>query len=123
MRTLLGTVALALVACSGNVVVDNPSATGGGSTTTGTTSGTITVTVTTGSCSPTCSAVLTTGGPAPCGGSALSAYQGLLGCGCGGGSVCNSACGANFCSHAPASSPCQMCLATCGPDYQICTTN
>src|SRR5262245_56242585 len=107
MRSLLGTtvtLALTLAACSGNVVVDNPS-TGGSHT--GTTTGTITsgITTTSGPCSPTCSAVLTTGGPPPCGGSALSAYNTLVSCACGTGNLCEPGCGANFCLHEAASGP------------------
>jgi hypothetical protein len=131
MRTLLGmtgAAALALAACGGNVVVDTASSTGGTTTTTTPTTTNITtittISTTVPGCSPTCSAAITTGGAAPCGGTGLAAYQALQSCSCVSGSVCAASCGANFCLHATLSVPCAQCLtASCGGNYQICTTN
>jgi len=133
MKTFLGAsgaLALALIGCGGNVVVDGATGTGGAVTMTTTTSTTptttflTTTTVVTGPCSPTCSAAVTTGGPPPCGGVGLAAYDQLISCGCGSAGPCAMACGANFCLHTTLSTPCAQCLsADCGGNFQICTTN
>jgi hypothetical protein len=132
MKIFLGwTVVASLAAgCGGNVVVDRPAGTGGATTTT--TSGTTTPTTTTGTstsggpCSMTCGQTLKSGGPAPCGGNALTFYDVLLSCACGGG-PCATNCTYTFCAHqgiTPTDS-CAMCLELmCGQGaFMNCLAN
>jgi hypothetical protein len=147
MKDFLGlgwtvTAALALAGCGGNVVVDGPSGTGGAKTTTTTSSnttsgitstGTTTFPMTTGTgtttssggpCVSLCSQALNNGGPAPCGGVALMAYDGLLSCACATTGPCATSCTYNLCLHEAAPGSCAMCLqANCTAQFTSCVGN
>ncbi len=134
-----------VVGCGGNVVVDHGSGGtgqggfghGGGSGGAGGMSSTLsvppntsngtespmTVTASSGGSCNTCSQVLGGASSAQiCAGPDSDAYNGLLGCVCGGSSMCDAQCGANFCVHQAASNSCQSCMSSvCLTDYAQCT--
>jgi hypothetical protein len=144
MKWLLLSLFSLLLGCGGNVVVDLGSGGAGGQggtiphggghgggvmtsmatlTPVTSTGPTTNVSASTGGDCNTCGQVLVGASAAQiCPGAETDAYNALLGCGCGGGSMCQAQCGGNFCAHQAASNSCQNCMnQVCLDAYAKCT--
>jgi hypothetical protein len=140
MRILVAwtvTAAVALVACGGDVVVDEPSGGTGGFGTGGfhtSSTGGFSSTVGTGgvftdvgggpSCAGpgSCSEALFNGGGIPCADGDLAHYETLQSCGgCSDTGNCQGVCGATLCQFLGVDQTCLMCLQTaCSPELFAC---